>query len=226
MKKGYVIYRRNQVTNVEHYPPRADFFRNYLNAKQLLDRTIVNHDQWEYLWKVARATSAAPTFFNQCEQYIDGGLVANNPTLDLLTEIESIKQADKIISVIIIIDNNSDEENFDIDIVVSIGTGEMPSSPFERLDIDSTWSMFSRINDLFKILKEQAAQSNGRVVERAKAWCSMVNVPFFRINPSLSEEIELNEVDNVKLLQMLWETVAYIHMNADQIHQLSIRLLQ
>lgn len=94
MKKGYVIYHRNQgdkllikvnhnnhnyylrlliaVTNVEHYPPRADFFRNYLNAKQLLDRTIVNHDQWEYLWKVARATSAAPTFFNQCEQYIDG----------------------------------------------------------------------------------------------------------------------------------------------------------
>ena len=35
------------------------------------------NEQWEYLWKVARATSAAPTFFNQCEQYIDGMVICN-----------------------------------------------------------------------------------------------------------------------------------------------------
>ena len=53
----------------------------------------------------------------------------------------------------------------------------------------------------------------------------MINVPFYRLNPLLSEEIILNETNNVKLLQMLWETEAYIHSNADHINQLSIRLL-
>lgn len=67
-------------TNVEYYPPSANFFRNYLSAEQLLSPMSIDDDvneQWEYLWKVARATSAAPTFFNQCEQYIDGMVICN-----------------------------------------------------------------------------------------------------------------------------------------------------
>ncbi|XP_075679412.1 85/88 kDa calcium-independent phospholipase A2-like [Dermatophagoides pteronyssinus] len=206
-------------TNVEHYPPKAEFFRNYLNAEQLLLNNNIENNEWEYLWKVARATSAAPTYFNQCEQYIDGALVANNPTLDLLTEIESIKRANKIM------DKNNNTEILDIDAIVSIGTGEMPKKLFERLDFDFNWSILSKYQNLFKIIIEQASQSNGRVVERAQAWCSMINVPFYRLNPLLSEEIILNETNNVKLLQMLWETEAYIHLNADHINQLSIRLL-
>ena len=135
----------------------------------------------------------------------------------------------------------------DIDAIVSIGTGEMPKKLFERLDFDFNWSILSSMlriyifpfvsnnfffinfnleyQNLFKIIIEQASQSNGRVVERAQAWCSMINVPFYRLNPLLSEEIILNETNNVKLLQMLWETEAYIHSNADHINQLSIRLL-
>lgn len=135
----------------------------------------------------------------------------------------------------------------DIDAIVSIGTGEMPKKLFERLDFDFNWSILSSMlriyifpfvsnnfffinfnleyQNLFKIIIEQASQSNGRVVERAQAWCSMINVPFYRLNPLLSEEIILNETNNVKLLQMLWETEAYIHLNADHINQLAIRLL-
>lgn len=54
----------------------------------------------------------------------------------------------------------------------------------------------------------------------------MINVPFYRINPAISEEIQLDESDDVKLIQMLWETEAYLHMNLDQMNQLSIRLLE
>ncbi|KAH9502061.1 85/88 kDa calcium-independent phospholipase A2 [Dermatophagoides farinae] len=215
-------------TNVEYYPPSANFFRNYLSAEQLLSPMSIDNDvneQWEYLWKVARATSAAPTFFNQCEQYIDGGLVANNPTLDLLTEFESIKRANRIKGY-----NNNEQETaeqtFDIDIVVSIGTGEIPKRPFTRFEINSQWQIYRKIYDIIELLTEQAAQSNGQVVERAKSWCSMINVPFYRINPAISEEIQLDESDDVKLIQMLWETEAYLHMNLDQMNQLSIRLLE
>ena len=41
----------------------------------------------QYVWKAARSSGAAPTFFRTMGRYIDGGLMANNPTLDALTEI-------------------------------------------------------------------------------------------------------------------------------------------
>ena len=42
----------------------------------------------ELLWKVARYTSAAPVFFTECDNYVDGGVKANNPTHFALTEIQ------------------------------------------------------------------------------------------------------------------------------------------
>lgn len=73
---------------------------------------------------------------------------------------------------------------------------------------------------LFQLLIEQACQANGQVVERAKAWCSQLNVPFFRLNPPLSEDIPLNETDNVKLVNMLWETTAYMYSRNTEVQEL------
>ena len=42
----------------------------------------------ELVWKVARYTSAAPFFFTECDNYVDGGVKANNPTHFALTEIQ------------------------------------------------------------------------------------------------------------------------------------------
>jgi len=66
----------------------------------------------------------------------------------------------------------------------------------------------------------QSTQSDGQVVERAEAWCSMIEVPFFRFSPQLSEEIELDCIDDAKLINMLWETRCYIHYNNTRIDQL------
>ena len=40
------------------------------------------------VWKVARYTSAAPVFFAECDDYVDGGVKANNPTTFGLAEIQ------------------------------------------------------------------------------------------------------------------------------------------
>ena len=37
------------------------------------------HNIPELIWKVARYTSAAPMFFKEFEDYVDGGVLANNP---------------------------------------------------------------------------------------------------------------------------------------------------
>ena len=41
----------------------------------------------QFVWQAARSSGAAPTYFRAFGRYLDGGLMANNPTLDVLTEI-------------------------------------------------------------------------------------------------------------------------------------------
>ncbi len=40
-----------------------------------------------YVWKAARSSGAAPTYFRSMGRFLDGGLISNNPTLDMLTEV-------------------------------------------------------------------------------------------------------------------------------------------
>ena len=41
----------------------------------------------QLIWRAGRCSGAAPTYFRACGRFLDGGLIANNPSLDLLTEI-------------------------------------------------------------------------------------------------------------------------------------------
>ena len=71
---------------------------------------------------------------------------------------------------------------------------------------------------------EQASQADGQVVERAQAWCSMIDVPYFRVNPPISEDIQLDESDNAKLVNMMWETLAYIYQHKEDLKDLQTLL--
>ena len=42
----------------------------------------------ELVWKVGRYTSAAPIYFTECDNFVDGGMLANNPCSDALTKIQ------------------------------------------------------------------------------------------------------------------------------------------
>ena len=66
----------------------------------------------EYVWKVARYTSAAPLYFTECDNYVDGGLLANNPCDVGLTAIQNY--------------NRTRGVSKPIALVVSVGSGLCP----------------------------------------------------------------------------------------------------
>ena len=47
----------------------------------------------QFVWRAARSSGAAPTYFRAFGQFVDGGLMSNNPTLDVLTEIHQYNLA-------------------------------------------------------------------------------------------------------------------------------------
>lgn len=80
--------------------------------------------------------------------------------------------------------------------------------------------------NLFNVLVEQACSSEGRVTDRARAWCSSLHVPFFRFNPQLSQDIALDEHDDECLMRMMWETRAYMKSQAKVLAQLKPHLVE
>lgn len=80
--------------------------------------------------------------------------------------------------------------------------------------------------NLFNVLVEQACSSEGRVTDRARAWCSTLHVPFFRFNPQLSQDIALDEHDDECLMKMMWETRAYMKSQAKVLAQLKSLLVE
>ena len=47
------------------------------------------------MWLAVRSSCSAPSYFRSTGRYLDGGLIANNPTLDALSEIHKYHQHHK-----------------------------------------------------------------------------------------------------------------------------------
>ena len=73
------------------------------------------------VWKVARYTTAAPMFFKECDNYVDGGVLANNPCDYGMTAIQNFyrHQGQKLL----------------ITVVVSVGTGVYPAEKLGNTEI-------------------------------------------------------------------------------------------
>lgn len=105
--------------------------------------------------------------------------------------------------------------------MVSLGTGIPPKTGSNVSLLDITWpsgvfdaiTSVPRLASLVNLLIDQATQSEGRVVERAKAWCSSIEVPFYRFSPQMMEDVKLDEKDDEKLVDLLWETRCYMVAN-------------
>lgn len=124
-----------------------------------------------------------------------------------------------------------EKEVVPVSIVLSLGTGLIPVTELKDIDVyrpDSIWATarvaFS-LQAVVNLIVDQATESNGRVVDRARAWCSMIKIPYYRFNPQMSVDVQMDEKDDQKLINMMWETKAYMHANRNKVIEL-INLLK
>lgn len=206
-------------------PVDLHLFRNYPSPSYLMK---IPHNsnfkptlgpEEQLLWKAARATGAAPSYFRAFGRFLDGGLIANNPTLDAMTEIHEYNLALRA--------SGREEETTPLSLVVSLGTGAVPVAPMKDIDVfrpESIWDTMRLgmgISALGNLLVDQATAADGRVVDRARTWCSMAGVPYYRFNPQLSATVAMDEKSDEILADMIWTAKASMHANRDQVKELA-----
>ena len=74
----------------------------------------------EPVWKVAQYTSAAPMFFNEMDDYVDAGLLAQNPVDSGLSRIQKHYREQGL--------------RLPVSIVVSVGSGRQPEMELGSID--------------------------------------------------------------------------------------------
>lgn len=73
------------------------------------------------VWKVCRYTSAAPLYFEELDDYVDGGVLANNPAASGLTVIQRTYHNIGLL--------------LPISMVVSISCGQVPETVLGNTDV-------------------------------------------------------------------------------------------
>ncbi|XP_054724594.1 85/88 kDa calcium-independent phospholipase A2-like isoform X2 [Uloborus diversus] len=222
-------------TRCDRKPAILHIFRNYESPLEIL-----NHVEMDVLlnqpvpnsreipvWKVARASGAAPTYFPASDNYIDGGIISNNPTLDALTEIHQRNQAFKAVG--------KEDKICEVNVVVSMGTGKPPLVPISSIDIyrpDSVadalkgaYKLAFGVSNLVQLLVDQVTHTDNHVISRSRAMCDMLNIPYFRLNPQLTQDVALDATDTKVLVKMLWETTAYVRNLGEKLVQLKSLLV-
>uniref|UniRef100_A0A0K0F3D9 85/88 kDa calcium-independent phospholipase A2 (inferred by orthology to a human protein) n=1 Tax=Strongyloides venezuelensis TaxID=75913 RepID=A0A0K0F3D9_STRVS len=204
------LFRNYQLTEVNNNDDTNMGKRRFFNEDFGYDNPSHN-----YIWKVARSTSAVPYFFDTFGEYIDGSALSNNPSIDLLADyfkyyhLETLNKNEPITNKI------AD----DIFCFISLGTGGTPSDINKVVENELNKTISSQsftIQRIFKILHEsfrhftQSIEPDGLPVDRSSAWCHSLRVPFFRIQPILQESTGFLEKKTEKIIQMLWETENYL----------------
>ena len=110
-----------------------------LNCQTFTTVCHINNLYTDPVWKVARYTSAAPMFLKECDNYVDGGVICNNPTDCGLTVIQNFyrKQGMKP----------------PIALVVSIGSGRYPPEKIGKVDAQAFLYFGKRWLQIDKLVK-------------------------------------------------------------------------
>ena len=92
------------------------------------------------VWYVARATSAAPVHFLACEDYVDGGIMANNPSMKAWSEVLRYCQATR-------------QPKPKVSIAVSLGSGVVLDAKTEEKDINVLGKNYFNVPQTMKRVK-------------------------------------------------------------------------
>uniref|UniRef100_A0A672G0Y8 phospholipase A2 n=1 Tax=Salarias fasciatus TaxID=181472 RepID=A0A672G0Y8_SALFA len=220
-----VQYPRVMVTSVlaDRHPGELHIFRNYdppsVRREPPLNLKVIVYPQ--LVWRAARSSGAAPTYFRPMGRFLDGGLLANNPTLDAMSEIHQYNKALK----------GLEQDIKKLGVVISLGTGKPPQVAVSSVDVfrpSNPLELAKSIvgaKELGKMLVDCCTDSDGCAVDRAGAWCEMIDTIYHRLSPQLSQEVMLDEVSDAVLVDMLWETQMYLYEKREILQSVA-KLLQ
>jgi len=225
-------------TLADRSPPDLHLFRNYPSPQAIIGASDYWHPELSkkgnssatsratsptspsaagdgdtLVWKAARASGAAPSYFRPDGAYVDGGIIANNPSLDILTEIAEFNMA---------IDGS--DESFELEVLLSLGTGVPPVKKTTVVDIfrpenaADTVKLFLNWDGMGKLMLDSLVDADNRVVDRCRAWCRSMGSAYFRFSPHMAVDVELDEKDDKILVDLMWSTMAYVHQRRDDVN--------
>ncbi|XP_053930235.1 85/88 kDa calcium-independent phospholipase A2 isoform X7 [Cuculus canorus] len=219
-------------TLCDRQPAELHLFRNYpvpetktsTEYKTSASFKPLTQPEDQLVWRAARCSGAAPTYFRPIGRFLDGGLLANNPTLDAMAEIHEYNKT--------LIKKGQRQKVRKLGLVVSLGTGKPPQVPVSSVDVfrpSNPWELAKTVfgaRELGKMVVDCCTDADGPAVDRARAWCEMTDIPYFRLSPQLHTEVMLDEVNDTVLVNALWDTQLYIYQHREQFQQLVQHLCQ
>ena len=179
------------------------------------------------VWEAARSTTAAVPFLHPFEgKFIDGGMIANNPTVDTIVDIVELSKKEK--------------KNRKIKLVLSLSTGESPPEAIEDIDFEEVNPVTKAINKVISsvsnkagsaaeqmavlthnpteamalkmLILKQITQPSGQVVKRSRVICESLGAEFHRINPKIMN-VSFQETGEEKLIDMMWVALVSVLKN-------------
>ena len=190
-------------------PPKCVLINNYQNNED-------NKRRWK-AWEAVRASAAAPTYFPAFEmKYVDGGLMAPNPTLATMTEA---------------LDHS---DNQPLALVLSLGTGNAPSVNVDHLDavVPRLTSLVSDIKQdlqyvsrLTELLMANLSNQDPSV-SHARTWCRSMGTSFYRLSPDMTTKYALDTKEDPPMAETLFNTYIYCLENAEIIETIALQLLE
>ena len=194
------------------------FFKHYrpetVKGSRVLEAAAAENENF-YLRDVARATTAAPTYFTPAQvrsvsgtsySLVDGGLVANNPALSAYVEARKLFR---------------DARRY---IIVSVGTGR--SGRRFTYDTIRKWGYLDWVSPVHGV-PITAMMWDGQSEAVAHSLKSLPRVEYFRFNADLgkvSEEMDDARLDNLEKVEALGREI--IRANSAGLHRLAKLLVK
>jgi patatin-like phospholipase/acyl hydrolase len=137
------------------------------------------------------ASVSAPTYFPVAKDMeyssylVDGGVVANNPSLVALIDAIKIKK----------------EKEYDNIVLLSVGTGQVCEMPYDVEKLEDTQIGWISNN---KAIIELLMNSQSKLAEyQTQFLAEELDVEYKRLNPSLGVSVALDDVSKIKVLKNL-----------------------